>query len=101
MKKIVIGCLMVLSMMFSGCLGVSPDTYKEVGETFIKEHSLDTKVTYFCYDVIDKKDCPNTLMQYDINLLPYIPTSSRFCFGFSEVIEIPQGMLCIKRDFVK
>jgi hypothetical protein len=70
-------------------------------EKYIAKHDLNEKVTRVCYDLYDKKECPNGVRQYDIDILPAIPGVSRFCFGVTEDMITPDGMYCYTRDIIK
>lgn len=97
MKTVFAGMVMVI--VFSGCSAMA----QKAGNDYIKQHGLEHKVSSACYDLVDKKDCPSGWMQYDINILPFIPISSRFCFGLNEINKpfYPVGMVCYSYDFVK
>ena len=94
MKKIIFGAIALL--MLSGC------SYKDIANNYIEKHNLGDKVTTVCYDLIDKKECPSNLKQYDIDIVSQIPLTSRFCFGFSDYNDTyPIGMKCYSRDLIK
>lgn len=95
MKKLAI---FGLAILLSGCAG----SFKQSAEQVINKHNLRNKVTTVCYDYWDKKDCPKGTLQYDIDVVPYIPSNSRFCFGTtSSEDKTPIGMYCYKRDIIK
>ncbi len=87
----------VVLLGLSGCA-----TMHDRGVAYIKENHLEKAVTTICYDYWDKKDCPMGTFQADIDVLPSIPGTSRFCFGFTEVgTKYPAGMKCYSKDIVK
>ena len=92
MKKIILAIALILT--FSGCSQMALDA----GSKQMTDYSLQNDVTYICYDWIDKKECPEQLMQLDIDILPYIFGTSRFCFGFSEITPNPECMNCYYHD---
>ena len=93
--KYILSIMMV--MMFSGCAGMY-----DAGNTYLKEKKLDNLSTVLCYDYLDKKDCPSGFLQADIDVFSYIPSYSRFCFGFSEHNStLPIGMSCVRKNIIK
>ncbi len=91
--------LVCAGLLFSGCS--VRDMAVDAGKSYIKEQKLGEQVTYLCYDLINKKDCPSSLHQADINLVPTIPFESRFCFGFSKEVVTPDGMYCVHINLIK
>jgi len=90
--------MVVMAIMFSGCSQMAIDA----GNKYIKKHNLENSVTTVCYDLVDKKSCPKGTKQLDINILPFIPLSSRFCLGFVDIDSTkPDGMYCYKYDIIK
>ena len=99
MKSLIIGLLVVLGV--TGCSGVKP---KVVAEEMLRNNSYGNKVTTVCYDLINKKDCPDGMRQIDRQVVPFWgnPLTSRFCFGFTKKdLVIPTGMYCYSRDIIK
>jgi len=95
MKRVIVGLGVVLA--FSGC-----SMMKDKAETFIAERGLDKKVSMICYDYFDKKECPSDTKQVDIDVLPFVPDSSRFCLGFVDKNATKvEGMKCVSRDIIK
>lgn len=98
MKKVILAITMIVAIVgLSGCSA----TVRNASQELSKKEKLDPYVTYVCYDLINKKDCPSTLAQYDIDIFSLIPGESRFCFGFSEIIDPVDGMTCFNYDFIK
>jgi len=84
--------------LFSGCSQMAIDA----GNKYIDKHDLRSKVTMVCYDLVDKKECPKGAKQLDINILPFIPLSSRFCLGIIDRnFTKPNGMYCYDYDFIE
>lgn len=98
-KLKVMALVAAMVVLMSGCS--VKDLAVDAGNAYIKENRLSEKVTYMCYDLIDKKECPAELYQVDINILPIIPSDSRFCFGFGEEVVTPEGMVCVSRGIIK
>ena len=94
MKKIILAVAIILTL--SGCSQMAIDA----GRDKMKEFDLQDDVTYICYDLINKKECPKDLLQLDINILPIVPGTSRFCFGFSKITPNEQGMHCYYRNWI-
>jgi len=93
--KIVISILVVI--VFSGC-----SVMKDAGSAYLTEKKLDEKVTVMCYDYFDKKECPIRTVQADIDVFRFIPSFSRFCFGFVGYEDrMPEGMTCVKKNIIK
>ena len=96
MKKVILILIVVIAMLFSGC------SLKSIAEDYIVKHELDKKVTTICLDIIDKKDCPRGFKEYNIDIVPKIPFSSRFCFGITDGnFTVEDGMRCYTRDIIK
>jgi len=97
--KLVLFTFLFMIIIFSGCSPLARNVAKET----IKDNNLENKVTSICYDLIDKTECPKSWLQYDVSILPFIPYTSRFCFGLNEInsIKYPLGMGCYSYDFVK
>jgi len=97
--KYLYSLILINLIFFNGCTSVMS---KQAAEEAIKSNGLDNHVTVVCYDIINKKKCPTGTMQLDINILPFIPFSSRFCFGVTrEQLKLPVGMYCYTRDLIK
>ena len=96
MKKMMIG--VIAMVLFSGCAG----TFKSNVEQAIRDNDLHNKATTVCYDLIDKKECPVGTLQLDVNILPFIPMTSRICAGVSDTnATFPDGMYCYRRNIIK
>ena len=99
MKKIMITLVMIVAMLSAGC----SQMVKEAVDNHLKYSHLENYVTTVCYDLIDKTDCPKSWYQYDINIMPFVPLSSRFCFSVlpeNEVLML-QGKVCYSYDVLK
>ena len=96
--KFKLAILAFVMVLLTGC----KDTVKPIAEQFIKDNNLDDRVTTVCYDWIDKKPCPKGTFQTDIDILFFIPSDSRFCFGTTNSKQVmPDGMTCYKRNIIK
>lgn len=89
--------MIAVVMLMSGCTGA----YKDRVEQKIKDAKLHEKVTTVCYDLIEKKECPSGALQFDVNILPFIPMNSRVCLGFTDANVSVDGMYCYSRDIIK
>ena len=99
MKKIMMIALFIFAMLSAGCSQMAQEAVDE----HLKTNHLENYVTTVCYDLVDKTDCPKRWYQYDINIVPFIPLSSRFCFSVipeNEVLML-QGKLCYSYDILK
>ena len=91
--------LILASLLLSGC----SSHYKTAIKQYVEQNNLKERVTRVCYDYIDKKNCPNGSLQFDLDIVPYIFGTSRICLGTAEskYSKFPEGMICYEKDFIK
>jgi hypothetical protein len=98
MKSLSIFMALGAAVVFSGC---SNAMMEAAGEDYLHANGYDDKSTYFCYDWLDKQECPTGLLQVDLDVFSFVPGTSRFCFGFTETnTVVPVGMVCVYRNFI-
>ena len=103
MKKIILSLVgLIALMLFSGCAAkdFKVEAQKAV-EKYVDNNGLRHKVSTVCYDLLDKKACPTGTLQYDIQIVYWLP-ASRFCLGAVDSnATMPTGMYCYHRDIVE
>ena len=95
MKNIIL--IIAIVVAFTGC----KDVVKPKVEEVVRDYGLEDKVTTVCYDYFDKTPCPKGTLQIDIDILSFVPSNSRFCFGFTDANITIDGKKCYNRDIIK
>lgn len=99
MRILLTGLLIILTM--SGCSQMAKDT----AITYVKDHNLTNQVTRACYDssFFGFKKCPYAgMLEVEINIVPYIPITSKFCFSIAQQTHLRlSSMTCIQYDFIR
>lgn len=99
MKKIILAVGTTMTLVFSGCS--TKQILLDEGQAVAIANNYEPFVTYACIDILDKKECLLEHSQIDLPNVPIYPFSTRLCFGFSEIMQTPEGMICYHYDIIK